>query len=80
MFLKKCNFPSASPTTKSSIPSPSKSPNVGQRFRAGIFNVVFKFMVDIPSQSLSISSYSGIWYVPVFSKRAKEEVGSLLAL
>ena len=44
-------------------------------FNEGIFSVVFKFIEDIPSQSLSIRSYFGLLLVPIFLNKAKEDVG-----
>ena len=80
VLINRCSFPSASPIIRSLLLSPFKSPKVGVRLSAGIFRVVFKFIVDILSQSLLIRFYSGTESFPVFSKRANDEIGSLLGI
>ena len=64
--VKRWIFPAASPIIRSLIKSPFKSPKVGYKLRAGVFNVVFRLILESPKKSSVSNVNSGFCIVPVF--------------
>ena len=75
VLLKRCNLPLASPISMSISWSPSKSPNVGDRFNAGILRFILRLMLEMFCQSLSIKSNEGVSILPIFLNNANDEDG-----
>ena len=75
MLLKRCNLPLASPINISISWSPSRSPNVGERFNAGILRFMLRLILEMFCQSLSIKSKDGVSVLPIFLNNANDEDG-----